>query len=406
MGCRWVLVGTFRRFGAALRVSAQVVEAVTGRSIVAETMDGTLDQIFDIQDRIVAVTRSSLAVETAAEQGQQRTTLSAYECYARGQRLVTKLEKGSFDQALQFFEEAVQQDPKHAKALTGLANIYALRHTYTTDVADLETAMAYARRAIDADEMLAESHVWLGYALARSGRLDEAETSLRRARELNDSAFFGFYFGAAVVAQLWWILGSVHLVLGHLAEALSSFARTAQRNLDPDAVHPVPGIDGYRGECLRRMGRVDEARKRCLDALQEVERTDFMYRDTHRVVALVTLGRVAAAQADLEAARAAFQQALAHMKGRPQLTAGGRLTIQALAGLAHVNNDPQTYEAACRLRDRRSEFNFNWVPLCDDAMTYLDLARAARTLGKTEDTQAFLERARGAGWVDPPESHW
>ena len=68
-----------------------------------------------------------------------------------------------------------------------------------------------------------------------------------------------------------------------------------------------------------------------LDALEEVERTDFMYPTTQRVVALVTLGRVAAAEADLEAARAAFQQALAHIKGRPRMTAGGPLTIRALA---------------------------------------------------------------------------
>ena len=119
LGCRWVVAGAYRRFGSALRVTAHVVEAATGRSLVTETVDGTLEQIFDIQDRIAEITRAALAMETAADHVRQRTTLSAYECYAHGQRLVTKLEKGSFDQALQFFEEAVQQDPKYAKALTG-----------------------------------------------------------------------------------------------------------------------------------------------------------------------------------------------------------------------------------------------------------------------------------------------
>ena len=131
-----------------------------------------------------------------------------------------------------------------------------------------------------------------------------------------------------------------------------------------------------------------------------------MYRDTQRVVALVTLGRVAAAEADLEAARAAFQQALAHIKGRPRMTAGGPLTIQALAGLAEVNNDTKAYGDACLLNDRRSQFNFNWFPLCDDTMTCIDLSRAAKALGKTQDAQAFLDRARAAGWVQAQGANW
>ena len=185
LGCRWVLTGTYRRLGPALRVTFQLVEAATGHSMAAETVDGTLDRIFDIQDQIAVTTRAWLTVETSSGQSvQRRTTLSAYECYARGQRLATRLEKGSFDQARDRFEQAVQQDPRHAEALAGLANIYALRHTYTTESGDLETAMSFARRAAEADPALAEPHVWLGYSLMRSGRLTEAEASLRRAREL------------------------------------------------------------------------------------------------------------------------------------------------------------------------------------------------------------------------------
>ena len=430
LGCRWVLTGTCRRLGPALRVTFHLVEAATGHSIAVETVDGTLDRIFEIQDQIAVTTRARLTVETSAGQSvQRRTTLSAYECYARGQRLATRLEKGSFDQARERFEQAVQQDPLHAKALAGLANIFALRHTYTTESGDLERAMSFARRATEADPTLAEPHVWLGYALMRSGRLTEAETSLRRARELNGSSFYACYFGSGTAIQLgrldeglrlgrravelepnagitWWALGCAHLLLGHFEDALSCFARTAQRNAGPDALQPVPGIGAYTGECLRRLGRFDEARARCVAALEEVERTDYMYRDTHRVLSLVTLGRITTAQGDVEAARAAFQQALAHIKGRPRMTAGGALSVQALAGLAHVDSDVRAYGDACRLHHLRNELNFSWVPLCDDTMTCLDLARAARALGKAEDARTFLDRAQAAGWVHTQETNW
>ena len=88
------------------------------------------------------------------------------------------------------------------------------------------------------------------------------------------------------------------------------------------------------------------------------------------------------------------------------MTAGGPLTIQALAGLAEVNNDTKAYGDACLLNDRRSQFNFNWFPLCDDTMTCIDLSRAAKALGKTQDAQAFLGRARAAGWVQAQGANW
>ena len=110
----------------------------------------------------------------------------------------------------------------HAKALAGLANIYALRHTYTTESGDLETAMSFARRATEADPTLAEPHVWLGYALMRSGRLTEAETSLRRARELNGSSFYALLFWPGTAIQL-----------GRLDEGLRSVAAPSSSSQMP-----------------------------------------------------------------------------------------------------------------------------------------------------------------------------
>ena len=138
-------------------------------------------------------------------------------------------------------------------------------------------------------------------------------------RELDPSWFYGFYFGAALAylagrreealrlarraveleptfGVTWWCLGSLHLKIGNYFEAASCFERNVRVNaLQQQA---VPGISGYWGECLRLMGRLDEARARCFAGLEEVESTDFMYRDSHRVICLVVLGRVALDQGD------------------------------------------------------------------------------------------------------------
>jgi tetratricopeptide (TPR) repeat protein len=428
LACRWVLAGEYRRLGPALRVTTKLVAVSTTRVIATERLDGTVEQIFDMEDRLVAATRASLAVEASADATTPpRTISSAYECYARGQRLFSRLEKGSFDQARELFEQAAQLDPGYAKALSGLAGISALRFTYATDADVLEEAISYGRRAIEADPLLAEAHLWLGYALWRSGHLAEADAEWQRTRELEPSWFYGFYFGAVAayaggkpdealrlarraveleptVGVNWWCLGAVHLKTGHYVEAASCF----ERNVRVNALHQqlVPGISGYWGECLRLMGHLDEARARCFAGLEEVERTDFMYRDSLRVFCLVTLGRVAMEQGDLDATRAAFDQAIAHVKGRPRTLAGGTLVVQALAGLARAGKDAAAYEAARTLDSRRHEFDFSWLWLCEEDVTCLDLARAAHVLGRSEDVRAFLERARQAGSVGALQENW
>ncbi|MCM3901122.1 MAG: tetratricopeptide repeat protein [Pyrinomonadaceae bacterium] len=172
-----------------------------------------------------------------------------------------------------------------------MAGLDALRFTYTSDVSVLEGAKSHGRQAIEADPLNAEAHVWLGYALFRSGQLAEADAKWQRARELNPSWFYGFYFGA-VTAYLagrreealrlarrtveleptfgvsWWCLGSLHLKIGNYLEAASCFERNVRVNaLGQQA---VPGISGYWGECLRLTGRLDDAAGRCFTGIEEV----------------------------------------------------------------------------------------------------------------------------------------
>jgi serine/threonine-protein kinase len=402
LGCRWVLTGSYQKIGDALRITARLVEAATGRIIWDGKLDGTLNELFTMQDQLAAATRDSLNV-AASVASPQRSKLSAYECYMRGQRLFMKIERGSLEQGLELFEKAIAIDPNYALALTGLASTYAMRFTYTSDPAVLERALSYARRAIEADPSLAGPHVWLGYAYWRSGLEQEAGDEFRRAMELDSTSFWGFYFSSGIAhkcgrdsealefirraielepkaAYTWFGLGSLHLHLANLSEALWSYQQAQRVNSEPGA-SPFPDMGGYMGECLRRVGKLDEARKLCLESLEKIEQSDYAYRDSFRAFTLVTLGAIALDQDDKPAASAAFHQAVAQIKGRPNTLAGGWLMVRALAGMACSTGDPVYYHEASSSLEHKKAFDFSWLWQCSDREARADLSHAATVLG-------------------------
>jgi TolB-like protein len=415
LGCRWVLTGDYQKQGDAIRITARIVEAAPGIVIASESLGGPMPELFAMHDRIARFVTTTLNL-TGPMAPRTRPALSAYECYARGQRLFKKLEKGSMDQGLAFFERAVELDARCAPALTGLASVYAMRFTYTTDPSVLDRAASYAQRAIEADPGCAEAHVWLGYALWRLHRLADGDVEMRRARELDSSLFWGFYFGAALThllgrseealalslravelepkaAYTWYGLASLHLDLGNLSEALWAYERARHVNALPDA-SPFPDVGAYMAECHRRAGRLDEARALCLDSLERIERSDHMYRDSFRVFALIVLGAVALDQSDPTAAQAAFTQAIAHVKGRPRTLAGGWLVVRALAGLARSGNAAGSFDEARARLDSRAEFDFSWLWQCDESNARLDVDHAAKHLNALP--QAPSPEPRGA----------
>ena len=402
LGCRWVLTGDYERMGDALRLTVRMVDVAPASVAARKELSAPMAELFAIHDRIAEFATASLSLTSVTP--RTRPALSAYECYSRGQRLFKRLEKGSIDQALELFERAIELDAHCAAALSGAAGIHAMRFTYTTDPSTLARAISYAQRAIEADPGSGEAHVWLGYALWRLDRVADANAAWRRARELDASLFWGFYFGTAPAhllghsddalelarrsielepkaAYTWYALGSLHLDLGNLSEALWSYENAGRVNALPDA-SPFPGVGGYIAECHRRAGRLDEARALCLESLRVIEGSDHMYRDSFRVFSLVVLGDVALDQSDPEAARAAFDQAIAHVKGRPRTLAGGWLVVRALAGLALCDRDAAPYREACSRFATRTEFDFSWLWQCEEAAARRDLHRAAEALGE------------------------
>ncbi|HJQ96934.1 MAG TPA: protein kinase [Candidatus Polarisedimenticolaceae bacterium] len=363
LGCRWVLSGTVQRAGDKLRVLMQLTHVPTEALVLNEKLDGSVDELFTIQDRLAERAGEALALRDsqAAAAASPVPALNAYECYTRGQQHWIRMAKGEFDRAQELFEEAVKLDPTYADALTGLAAVHDMRFTFTTDRAELSRAEELARAAIASAPDHGGAHVWLGYARWRLGDGDEALRLMERAGVLAPASHYPPYFtGAIRVSQerhaealpcfqhavqlapifgfAWVGLGCAHMELEAFDEARWSLDRAIA--METQGLHSTAGAAGLLGECLRRAGKLDAARAACLAGLDSVERSDHMYRDTFRAICLNALGRTLRDAGDREGARAAFHQSTLHLGGRPRTLGGGWLLADALSGLGRREDAP------------------------------------------------------------------
>lgn len=421
LGCRWILSGSFQRLGPAVRITTMLAEVGTGQIAAAEKLDGSMEGIFELQDRLSRTVAESLNLRVPTPRPAVARDLQAFEYYARGRRLWLRLEKGTFEQAGELYRKAIEIEPSHPQALAGLAGLHAMRFTFTTDARELEIASDYAGRSIAANQKLADPHVWLGYALMRQERSDEALAALQRAAELEPDLAFPPYFAGCIEmfrgrpadalpwlqkavtldpkhGFAWLSLGSSHTSLGHFDQGRWCFERAMALEGTPGAATTV-GARGHLAECLRLAGDLAGAREACLAALEMIERSDHMYRDSVRGTALCVLGRTALDQGDPVAAAAAFRQLVAHVTGRERTLGGGYLVVQALAGLARATGDPQHLDQAQRLFAARDRFNFSKLWTCTDDAALLELGRAAMSLGRDEGLTC-LQRARDAGSLE------
>lgn len=409
LGCRWAFSGSFQKVGPHLRITTHLTEVPTGRIVSAEKLDGTLESVFEMQDRLAGSVAEALNVvrpqAAAAPVGESR--LEVFENYARGRRLWLRLEKGSFEKAREHYETAIGLDPGHAPSLAGLAAVHSMRFTFTTDPQELTLALQYAERALAIDPENTEALVWRGYALLRQDHFEEGIACEVQAMALDPTNLYPPYFAGATLifagrveeavpylrraaeigskAPITWLaLGCGYLQLGELPEARSSLERAVAMERANSGEHSFPGTAGFLAECLRRQGELPAARARALEGLEAVEKSDHMYRDTLRATCLCAIGRTALDQSDRDAATAAFRQALFQLRGRPQALASGHLAVQALAGLARAGGGAAALEEARRLFAGRAGFDFHGFYGCSDDFTGAQLRAAEQALGSPD----------------------
>ena len=179
LGATWILVGGFQRIGTSVRITANVVEVASGAVKRTVKVDGRIDDIFALQDKIVFELSQGLnlalrGTEIADIERRETRSVGAYESYARGVMNLRQATRDSIDRAIAAFEDATRQDPEYALAWAALGGAYGLKGSFLSLPEMTHQAMDMERRALAIDPQLADARTWLGTSLLALGRTDEA----------------------------------------------------------------------------------------------------------------------------------------------------------------------------------------------------------------------------------------
>jgi adenylate cyclase len=187
-----ILEGSVRKAGNRLRVTAQLIDVGSEGHVWAHTYDRDLDDIFAVQSEIAEKVASSLKVQlleedrNRLEKGSGRS-VEAYTLLLKGRFHLQRWDAESLRAAIEYFEEAIAQDPNYAAAFAGLAEAHAtLGFLEIVDPNEaFPKAEEYARKALKLDESLAEAHLSLAEALLNKYDFAGRNKELTRALELN-----------------------------------------------------------------------------------------------------------------------------------------------------------------------------------------------------------------------------
>jgi len=224
-----VVEGTVLRSGEQVRITAQLIQAPADEHLWAESYEGNLRDTLALQNQVARAIAEQIQIElTPHEQGVLKSARvvdpQAFEDYLKGRYFWNKRTADGLKKAIEYFNQAIEKDPKYARAYSGLADTYALLGDWEYGVlAPKEAyprAKAAASRALELDNTLSEAHT----SLASLGMFDwdwrSAGEEFRRAIELNPGYATAHHWYA-------WHLN----LLGRKSEAIAEMRKA--ESLDP-----------------------------------------------------------------------------------------------------------------------------------------------------------------------------
>ena len=138
LGVRYVLEGSVRKAAGRVRITGQLIDAFSGAHLWADRFDGSLEDVFELQDRvaisIAGVIEPTLqAAEMRSAVGRPTNDLTAYDLYLRARSVASTYERENFAQALDLLGQAITREPRYGAAL-------ALAATYRVDLENYDWA--------------------------------------------------------------------------------------------------------------------------------------------------------------------------------------------------------------------------------------------------------------------------
>jgi adenylate cyclase len=288
LGVRYVLEGSVRKAGGRVRIIGQLIDAATGAHLWADRFEGSLEEVFDLQDEVASsvagVIEPALQAAEAAHSAKRPThDLTAYDLYLRAYAMLRSSAR-QIPEALRLTEQAIARDPRYGPALACAAlccQRLLLDGRSEDRAADRRKGTDFARRALEVAGDDPVALVNAANALAYFGEdIGAMRALVDRALELNPSYARGWevggnlnllagepesaieYVEAALrlsprtrVGTSLVVIGAAHFFSRRFDKAVPTLLLAIQE--DPS----FPNSYRYLAACYAHMGRLDDARE-------------------------------------------------------------------------------------------------------------------------------------------------
>ncbi|HET9536837.1 MAG TPA: tetratricopeptide repeat protein [Mesorhizobium sp.] len=218
LGVQYLLEGSVRRSGQQIRISAQLVDAPSGKHIWAERYDLELADVFAIQDEIAERVAGAIEPELLKTEGVQAAArhtgnMTAWDLVRRGTWHFHQVTRENHLKARELFRQACKLDPDLPEAYLWLGRVSAGVVPYgwsDNPVADLREGMEAALKAVQLDERNPYTHYALAIVSAFADQLEQSISAARKAIEISPSFALGHL-----------VLGMALLFSGRASEAIA-----------------------------------------------------------------------------------------------------------------------------------------------------------------------------------------
>jgi TolB-like protein/DNA-binding winged helix-turn-helix (wHTH) protein/Tfp pilus assembly protein PilF len=198
LGVQYVLEGSVRRDANKVRISAQLIQTKDQTHVWARQYDRELINLLVLQGEIAEEIAGGIQltigdhkrIDSAHQASLSPNVYEAYDLYLKGRYFWNKRTVQGFQQAIEYFQQAIAKDPNSARAYAGLADSYALMSSFTLAPQNefMPKARTAAQRAVELDDKLAEAHTSLALVTENyDWDWQNAEEEFRRAIQLNSN---------------------------------------------------------------------------------------------------------------------------------------------------------------------------------------------------------------------------
>ena len=275
LGVQYVLEGSVRKGGDQIRITAQLIDALTGRHLWAKRYDRNLSDIFAVQDEITKEIITAMQVKlTAGEEvkaaAKGTSNLEAYLKYLQANELIHRVNPVSNALAKQLAEEAIALDPEYAWAyfILGRANMMDVWvRASKSPKQSIARAMELVQKAIVLDDTFAEAYGLLGFLYSMTRQHDKALALGEKAVALNPNSAWAHF-----------MVGKTLFFAGRCEESIPEYKRAIRLN-------PIPPNNHLwsLGLSYAYMGQYEEAITWCEKAVSQ-EPNDLLARMMMTVV--------------------------------------------------------------------------------------------------------------------------